>query len=185
MKFIHYNCLKKWLNSTQDISFKNACQVCKAPYNLPRRWQLEIIPVPCLLWEIILSNVFYIAILTHYIHLKLISLFTPDILLQDSRALTHSMQTKDGLLLYNTILFIFTGIYACYLIPHFMQIKNPWPYLYYGFADHVFQIIRIISCLYLTQYSIFPFGGLYLAILERYLRIHIKILHNVNLHGIL
>jgi len=185
MKFIHYSCLKKWIHITQESTFKTKCQICKTPYNLPRRWQMETIPIPDLVWQIILSNVFYISILVHYIHLKLISLISPDILLQNSHALAHSMNHTDGLFLYNTILLVFTGIYACYLIPHFIQIKNPWPYLYYGFADHVFQIIGIISCLYLTQYNIFPFGGFYLAILERYLHVHIKILHSVNLHGIL
>jgi E3 ubiquitin-protein ligase DOA10 len=185
MKFIHYNCLKKWLDSTQDASFKNTCQVCKTLYNLPRRWQLEKIPVPGLLWQIILSNVFYISLLVYYIHLNLIIFTTHSSLIKNPRAVAHVMHDTNGLMLYNVTLALFTTFYAYYLIPYFMQIKNPWPYLYYGFVDHIFQIIGIILCLYLTQYSIFPFGGFYLAILERYLRIHIKILHIVNLHGIL
>jgi hypothetical protein len=184
VKFVHSNCLNHWRTVTQDINQKVICQLCHAPYNLPRRWLMELTPIPDIYWNYFLSQSFVIIILVHYLHLLCITQFTEfRFISQDPHVAALMLQDKFCINSYYALLGITTFTYYLYYVEHFQKVINKRLYFYFGAVDIVKFLAGITLCLYLIQYTIFPCGGIFIYLLSHYFSIHLNILQKINAMG--
>jgi hypothetical protein len=178
IKFVHRECLTQWRNTTAYDFFKINCQLCHTPYVLPRRWLIEHMPFRDNLWVYVLSQPFFVIIFVHYLHIFILSQFFKKesaIILNDNL----SISIFDFLLLNASV------VYAAYYTYLIKKVINKQLYFFYNAFDLLRWATGGAICLYLTQFTIFPFGALYLYLISCYYEIHIKALHTININGAL
>ena len=180
-KYVHRDCLIQWRQSTTVDAFKTICQLCNAPYNLPRRWAYEQTPLEDRLWKAFLSQSFLVILLVHYFHLIIAS--NANALTKDPYETAQLLHSWPSLFGYNCLLFAMSLVYVSYYTFLLRQVININHYIYFGAFDITRYLFGCAACIYLSQQSIFPFGGLYLYLLSYYRTIHIQTLNAVNSYG--
>jgi hypothetical protein len=78
VEFVHTECLRRWRTTTTIDVHRTHCQMCKAPFQIPRRLPLETWPGPeqTYAWQV-LSQTFLITILAYYTHMCILLLVVP------------------------------------------------------------------------------------------------------------
>jgi hypothetical protein len=176
MKFVHRNCLIQWRTVTTFNMFKTNCQLCHAPYAIPRRWLEERMPYVDKFWDYVLSQTFFIIVLVYYLHILIGSrLFEKEINIY--------LISKISITVFNYLLFNTSFIYALYYFFLIKKVINKQLYFYYNAYNILQYISGCAVCLYFIQFAIFPFGGIYLYLLSYFYTLHVKTLEKINVLG--
>jgi hypothetical protein len=183
IRYLHLECLHEWRRLSSNEEYKDKCSICQHYYDLPRRWPLEKVDDPGILWGDFLSNPIITSAFTYYVHIFLHGFVPPLANLGDRIAITFLYQTPLSKLLFFLILFGMTGLYGLYFLPRYRRLRSPrilWRFL----APDVALFVTI-QCffLYLVSIAIFPFGVLYLVGLSYTRGIYIKALEQMNEKG--
>ena len=177
-KYVHKECLETWQQITPYPDNKIRCQLCLQNYILPRKWPLEIFKPNDFIWDYLLSNNLLVTAIIHYAHfLSLIH--------QGPKTITFILHSKIGLIIFYMYLFIITVIYGTYYFKLCCKIINYDLYIRYSYKQYLITIFALGICLFYVQFTIFPFGGLYIYLLCYFNKIHIQTLESININGII
>ena len=186
VKYVHRDCLSRWRAVVTIERHKAICQACNTPFNLPRRWPLEVLPPLDKLWTLILSQSYIFVIFVHYAHIMLLLNGNNIKLLPEDPIQTALLiHNPFGMNIYNSLLFLVTTIYFLYYAQLFRSVVNRPLYIYYCTFDLTVLTIGCAVSIYLTQFTIFPFGCIYLYLLCRYHAYHYQTLLRINAEGTL
>lgn len=182
-QYVHKVCLETWRLTTLNAEHKVRCQLCLHDYILPRKWPLEIIPTQDFLWDNLLSQHLVLTFSKHYLHFLCLIYFHP-ILLSFKESITISLiYSKNGLYIYHGILLAITAIYGTYYYRLIKKVNNLELYFQNTLKFYLPMLFSLCVCFYMTQFTIFPFGGLYIYSLSSFRTVHLKTLHLLNLDG--
>lgn len=185
IKYVHRICLATW-RAVAPEEHRLYCQLCHVQYVLPRRWVEESYPVPGLLWNSILSQHLLIIAIVHYIHLLLVMNFNNlHVFPTENNIAALLLNDPLGLKTYNLLLLSTTILYGSMYAQLIKNTRNRWLYVYYGAADILRFALSTIVCLLVCQYTIFPCGATYLYLLSQYYNVHVRILEQINLQGLM
>jgi hypothetical protein len=187
MKFIHQGCLRRWRSTTENEQFRVRCVVCAAAYQVQRRHPAELIPnyANYSLFYLLDSRIFMI-LLAHYLHIMFIAHLVPmprgfdDV----GHAMAFRLHTRLSLFVYYSILTALTTPYF-FLYSIFLEtVVNAQLYIFYAPIYFAKYLVAAAGCLYLVQYSVFPFGGMYVALLPCIFQAHKETLERINAEGV-
>lgn len=125
-------------------------------------------------------------LLAHYLHIMFIAHLVPmprgfdDV----GHAMAFRLHTNFAILIYYSILGMITTPYI-FLYSFFLEnIVNTQLYVFYAPIYFARYAAAAAGCLYLVQYSVFPFGGLYIALLPCLFQAHKETLERINAEGV-
>lgn len=185
-KYVHKVCLETWQQITHYADNKIRCQLCLQNYILPRKWPLEILPLHNFVWAYLLSNNLLVTAIIHYAHfLSLIYIYPIFVVYQGPTTITFILHSKIGLITFYVSLFFITVIYGTYYYKLCCKIINYDLYISYSYKQYLITIFALGICLFYVQFTIFPFGGMYIYLLCYFNKIHIQTLELININGII
>jgi hypothetical protein len=186
MRYIHRDCLRRWQATTENQQFREWCCVCKGPYMVPRRYPLELLPDynHYNLYYLINSR-FAMIVIVHYLHIIAISHTVPMPRgFEDAdHALAIRLHTSKALNLYYLLLAIISIPYGFFLFSFMKHVVNRQLYTFYAPIYFVRYVAGAVMCLFLVQYSVFPFGGLYISLLPCLFLAHTETIRRINMEG--
>lgn len=185
LKYIHKQCLKRWIQTTINPKFTKYCEICRYELILPKRWPLEIVPhlSNTGAWHYLRKSSVSIVLgfTTHYF---LLCMYIP----QGRRYDLYNGTKSRYLFIY--VAFMISFIYAMFYYPLISQLRNklryasywfrikPPPYMHYN--PSAFLITIIANLIFAGNFGVFPFGFAYLALLPRVYVIHTEICRALN-----
>ena len=191
--YVHTSCLNKWRRLAISNIHRNHCQLCLEEFTIVRRWPIEILPpVKEDAW-FILSRSYMFVILLYYMNYIICSKYLPRILSNNPLEYelyetTYSNGTYGFLILMGIV----TGLYSLFYWTYISAIKNKLLYAIYWLRTDIscyttitpiMYLITMPTLCYISSYYIFPFGGLYVLLLPRFLKIHAGIVRIMNREG--
>jgi hypothetical protein len=177
LRYVHRQCLDNWRNLTTVPDNRRLCQLCLTPYRLPRRWPYEHRPSSNIAWRVFLGHPFFVTICAHYFHFCIISN------LRGFDLFLISLSHPNVTFYFNIVLLSIASIFATYYYYLLNAIINKKLYLKFSCVNYLKLLGLSAVTFYLTQHSIFPFGGLFIYTLTQYKTIHIQTIEDLNYFG--
>ncbi|NBY39871.1 MAG: E3 ubiquitin-protein ligase MARCH [Flavobacteriia bacterium] len=188
IRYVHLECINKWRLHTNLPRHQINCQLCLQRYHLPRRWQLEMVPLENEASEGIwfyLSRPWITFILTNYTYVGILTFISPiyqqyayiylrPAILEDDLTITWS---------YMISLCALTFVYVLFAAQQFLKVVNKMRYLEYYWdmaSNYLFMMIVTIA---MTITWPFLFGTIYIIALPRGHKFHRKVLLKLNADG--
>ena len=154
---------------------------------VPRRYPLELLPDynHYNLYYLINSR-FAMIIILHYLHIIAISHTVPMPRgFEDAdHALAIRLHTTKALSLYYLLLVMVSIPYVFFLFLFTHRVVNRQLYTFYAPIYFTRYMVGAGICLYMVQYSVFPFGGLYMSLLPFLFQAHAETIQRINMEGL-